>query len=327
MPIVGSFILPHGALTLDPPSNPIPGCSELHDAMKTCAERIAALQPDLILLSTPHNLLLEHDFAFLKNPRAAGTAEWEGKWKEFGVSVKIDVEVTKSLVSFLTNANENHAAPFPVQMVTSFHNVGTANLQWAEAIPLYFLDQHLTNTGAAKPKLLFLCHPFRRFQPCSSFTSECESLGYSIASFLHSLPQSVVLLISGDLAHTHSHSHPHEPTPVGVHPSAPLFDDLILDWIRSYQTQTEVSPNLNHIDSEKGEQKTESLADSHLEVLLRATDIAPTALSCGLSGLAVLSGALRYLETRQGRRISSDIVSYAHPTYFGMVCASISISP
>ena len=59
MPLVGGAIMPHGALILDPTRKEMPAdlsakAQRLYDACLTAADEIANLQPDLILLYTPH---------------------------------------------------------------------------------------------------------------------------------------------------------------------------------------------------------------------------------------------------------------------------------
>lgn len=80
MPIVGCFIFPHGAITLDPETRDFDGipavkptskeeCIKLHEAMKANAKSLVDMRPDLIILSTPHGLKLENSFLFLGNSK------------------------------------------------------------------------------------------------------------------------------------------------------------------------------------------------------------------------------------------------------------------
>jgi len=82
MPIVGGFVFPHGAITLDPDTRNFDGipavkptskaeCIKLHEAMKANADSLVDLRPDLIILSTPHGLKLQNDFLFLGNSKVS----------------------------------------------------------------------------------------------------------------------------------------------------------------------------------------------------------------------------------------------------------------
>lgn len=78
--MVGSFVFPHGAITLDPDTRNFDGvpaatptskeeCIKLHNAMTENAESLVNLKPDLIILSTPHGLKLANDFLFVGNSK------------------------------------------------------------------------------------------------------------------------------------------------------------------------------------------------------------------------------------------------------------------
>ena len=73
MPLVGSFIMPHGALTLtkEDPSIP-PPAHRLHDACMEVGKQINDLKPDIIFLTTPHGVSLNNDYVIYGNSKAAG---------------------------------------------------------------------------------------------------------------------------------------------------------------------------------------------------------------------------------------------------------------
>jgi aromatic ring-opening dioxygenase LigB subunit len=73
MPLVGSFVLPHGALVLDE-AKPIYS-AELNRAMKQAAQDLVALRPDVVLLSTPHGIALDSDFGLYLNLAAKGSGK------------------------------------------------------------------------------------------------------------------------------------------------------------------------------------------------------------------------------------------------------------
>jgi aromatic ring-opening dioxygenase LigB subunit len=59
MVLVGCAIFPHGCMTLDPSRSGLPDKARLlHDASVKCAKEIRELNPDLIVLSTPHGVTL-----------------------------------------------------------------------------------------------------------------------------------------------------------------------------------------------------------------------------------------------------------------------------
>lgn len=76
--LVGSFVIPHGGITLNPSMDftQEPGYTrgaeksiqKLHEGMKTAANDLVKLRPDLIILSTPHGFYLEDNFVTLIGP-------------------------------------------------------------------------------------------------------------------------------------------------------------------------------------------------------------------------------------------------------------------
>lgn len=73
MPLVGSFIMPHGALTLSKTDPYVPSSAHcLHDACMEAARQINELRPDYIFLSTPHGISLTDDYVIYGNSKATG---------------------------------------------------------------------------------------------------------------------------------------------------------------------------------------------------------------------------------------------------------------
>ena len=54
MVLSGAFVVPHGALILDANENHEDGRFELHKAMLSVANTIKNLDPDIILITSPH---------------------------------------------------------------------------------------------------------------------------------------------------------------------------------------------------------------------------------------------------------------------------------
>ncbi len=91
----------------------------------TIADSIAALQPDLIVLSTPHGVGMCSTIGVYqpsassasKLTAACGTADWNGEWTEYGVECAIDSLSAHSLLThFHRTAQLYHTTlkrPFP----------------------------------------------------------------------------------------------------------------------------------------------------------------------------------------------------------------------
>jgi aromatic ring-opening dioxygenase LigB subunit len=213
MPIVGCGVLPHGCLVLDATEDevPPPGALSLHRGMVEAAEWVRTLQPDIILLSTPHGITLEKEWAIYNNTKAKGDARWGGRYAEFTAEIEVDTIMSTNLQKELV------AQGLPVTLMTAFSSNVEAPLRWGEVVPLYFIQQALQRTGSSltepskswtgdKVKYVILTHPTRRTKEAATraMQKELQDLGQGIASFFQAQSARVVILISGDLAHTHS---------------------------------------------------------------------------------------------------------------------------
>ena len=208
MPITYAAVLPHGALTL----KPIDGTSKsLRNEMERVANEIEMILPDLIVLSTPHGIMLKDHFAFYHSKQAEGSAEWEGNYKEFTLSMDMDIETTEELAE-RTNAEliTPHIPSFPIE------------IRWGEVIPLYFIFKKIS------PKVIILSHPARRYTHPETMDGELRELGMQIFNFFEQRDENVAVIISGDWAHTHQ-----ENGPYGYSETAEPFDQAIGNWLRN----------------------------------------------------------------------------------------------
>jgi aromatic ring-opening dioxygenase LigB subunit len=90
MVLVGAAILPHASMILDPTLEDIPpGIDELHSAAKYVGDVIRDHEPDVIVLATPHGLNLSDSIGIYANHVASGSAEWNGEWGDYRVSINV----------------------------------------------------------------------------------------------------------------------------------------------------------------------------------------------------------------------------------------------
>jgi aromatic ring-opening dioxygenase LigB subunit len=234
--------------------------------------------------------------------------------------------------------------PGSVQAVTVFGASAAAPLRWGEVVPCCFLPRSLSST-----RFVLLSPPARRMRPTSAFVDECSRVGAAVASFYadngkhgssrdgsacKSAGHRTVLLVSGDLAHTHAHACAGHPSPYASHADAQPFDNQVLAWARAYNfvdDEIASATDLGGGGLNQGATKRQSIRSAPMQHLHAAAALAPTALACGLAGCAFLAGALDWCrgQSSLGSKSShqplsvsvrSDILAYAHPTYYGMAC-------
>jgi aromatic ring-opening dioxygenase LigB subunit len=215
MTIVGSFILPHGSMILDPLKENLPQTAKnLHEKMILISKRIEELQPNLILLTSPHSISLNEEFGLYLNNKAEGSAEWEEEYQDFSVEVSIASETAKKLLS------EMKAKKLPITGITAFTPSVAIPLRWGESVPLWFL-RNLSSC----PEYLFLSQPTKRYSNALNMRKDTIQLGEALAEFLDELDKRVLVIISADLSHTHSKEGPYHYDEV----SEP-FDQLLEEW-------------------------------------------------------------------------------------------------
>ena len=215
MVIVGAFILPHGAMILNPNKK---GLSKqainLHTHMKKAVKIIEDLHPEVIFLTTPHSIALSNDFGLYLNQGANGNAEWNGEYQDFSVEVKINQELSIQLLDFLY---EKETA---IHGISTFSPTVNAPLRWGEVVPLWFLKELSSN-----PEYIILSQTLRRYDQAKELIPETITLGNDLRLFFESIEKRIVIIVSADLSHTNQATGPY-----GFSEDATTFDKMMNDW-------------------------------------------------------------------------------------------------
>jgi len=144
---VGAFILPHGALLLDPErlqnkdTMPIDAAfhsKNLQNGMKYVADVVVnKIKPDLILLLTPHGISNYYNWNIYLNSKAKGDALWEKEYSEYKIDdLLLARDESLALLSHLKNDKNCN-----VEGLSTYSNYGETVLRWGEVIPLYYIHQ------------------------------------------------------------------------------------------------------------------------------------------------------------------------------------------
>ncbi|CAF0829437.1 unnamed protein product [Didymodactylos carnosus] len=349
MPVVGIAYLPHGAMILDPDRQDVPkGAESLHSTCMQISEQIASLNPDLLLLSTPHGLNL-HQALNIYQPgvfgcKAAGNAEWNNKWQEYSVEVDLDAE--NSLDLYFHLRKEKRVKPDQLPSIEGMLAFGglSISLRWGEVIPLYFALHHLAVKEKQQPIKPYLHHVSTKHgpkvviiaQPKLGLTTDDQKfyrqqqktlllqLGQSIRSWCDSSTRRIVVIISGDQSHTHPWSSDSQLLPIiyqpdpSAHSISPMegneyaqsFDQTINDWITGNNSSELYSLDASLLVEQAGEKE-------HL------------ARSCGYTGSLMMQGLMRNdtiqsirsnFKSSSAKWLLTDFCS-CHPTYYGMMAA------
>ncbi|XP_050402207.2 protein CA_C1420 [Patella vulgata] len=287
--IKGAFVMPHGGIALDPSKFHTTNKTALEEAWKihtACAQigsSVNELQPDLILLSTPHGISDINNFLFYLNPKMEGYANTDntGPPPYVSLSVNSDVHISGDLVQHfgsMRNVSGLSAYGPPEESTEPFP------LRWGEVIPLHFMP-NLNQT-----KVVILSQPSRRYNDdMPTMIPELLKLGYDIGKYFESKKKTAVVIISADLAHTHSKDGPY-----GYSDAAQPFDDACGKWVENLDEQ--------------------SLTKEAASYVIKAK-------SCGYTGLVMLQGLLS-ASSGGIMSWQSQLYANYHPSYYGMMVAS-----
>ncbi|CAF1280770.1 unnamed protein product [Rotaria sp. Silwood1] len=341
--LIGVAYLPHGTMLLDPNREDLPdGVKALHLCCMNISEKIAELNPDLIILLTPHGLNLHQAINIyqpaIANSRASGNAEWNNNWNDYSVDVSLDGETCQDLYLYLKQSLPR------VEGMLAFSGLSVP-LRWGEVVPLYFALYQLalktkTNNSTlkhisveSKPKVIIIAQPVKgtTIEERESFIEEQRSylvkFGRLIRSWCNKSSQRILLVISGDQAHTHAWS---SQLPIIYQPDSScfsrfpqcgteyskLFDEIIHDWIKGKRSNSE--NDLYYLD--------ENL------LINEAGNIEKFALSCGYVGSLTMQGIMEndLIQNRiddssksidpSSHWLLTNFIS-SSPTYYGMMAA------
>ncbi|XP_072051388.1 protein TTE1956-like [Amphiura filiformis] len=287
--IVGTYVLPHGGISLDPThfnttnQTAIQEAWAIHDAALGVGQSISHLNPDLIFLSTPHGIADLRQFIFYLNPTGFGVADTDNCQCPpccYNISIGMDSTVASILI------RELKLKLMDVSGLSAFGPPGGASddfpLKWGEVIPLKFLG-NLTHST----KVIILSQPSRRYTDTVEMIPELLDLGSDMYHILSSLGRRVVVIISSDLAHTHDKDGPY-----GFSKAAKPFDKACGLWASTLDENSLLNIAAKYVDKAK---------------------------SCGYTGLVMLHGML---QAGGLQNWTPNLYANFHPSYYGMMVAS-----
>lgn len=167
--LIGVAYLPHGTMLLDPDHEELPhGVHSLYSSCTAISEKIAELNPDILILLTPHGINLHQAINIYQpgqsNCKASGNAEWNNNWTEYSVDVKLDGENSQDLYLYLRKQLSR------VEGMLAFAGLSVP-LRWGEVVPLYFAlhqsvskleNNHTTLkhvSVSSRPKVIIIAQP------------------------------------------------------------------------------------------------------------------------------------------------------------------------
>ena len=207
MNILGSFMVPHPPLII-----PEVGRENEEQIRKTIdsynnvANQIAKLNPETIIISSPHTLLFESCFYVSKKDRMKGSFE-----RFNAPQVEFDEEIDLDLVNEIYRLGEKKGFP-----IYDFEGDDTVELDHGTMVPLYFIKKKL-------PKTKIVVVGLSRLPLITNY-----QFGMLIKEAIDNTNKKVVFVASGDLSHKLQ-----EYGPYGFVKEGPVYDERIMNTMSS----------------------------------------------------------------------------------------------
>ena len=338
MVIVGSLIYPHGTMIFDgnpnvtdstPTAERIKAMSdtEKHDcgvlftSCSKAAEIAKQTSPDVIFFNTTHGICLRDAVGVYLNATAKGNAQWNKRWTEFEVNIKLDAHLADKFIEHLLSNG------IAAEGITAIDSMLDMPLQWGEVIPMWFL-QDLMSVGGKEVKVVIFTNPVNKVKGPTPLPSAAH-IGRSIATFLRGLDERVLYVTSGDLAHNHKtdcQNVLYLPDPRWTFATSSValhFDVSVENWIKGVPFSPEEEKREPIKSTKECTVQWDAAVTKDAEQWLsKATSLQNSAYSCGIFGFGVLHGLL-LAEIEQGTRFKSHFLCRLAPTYYGMMVAAI----
>ena len=281
MPLISAYLLPHGMqLIPNLDENSADQFRFLSQSFSKIINHLKQVEPDTVILISPHGIALEESFCIYMNKTARGylpkldISNVDGTIIKDQVNISIDLEFSKDLQQSLRTGG--------IKMDSCI--LGSQNyfspLAWGESVPIYFVQEYLSTVNN-----VIISLPQTRYD-YDKMSQDLSSFGEEIGKFCQKCQKRIAIIISGDLSHVHDAG-----SFFGFHSDGHKFDELICQWIKNPQAH---------------------------EILSEAKKLNKTAKSCGISTLTILEGVINYDFQKNGVKWGGKLIAYDIPTYFGM---------
>lgn len=174
---------------------------DTYQAMDEVAKRFAQLEPETLVLVSPHGNLFRDAMSVMVAPSLEGDLSNFGT-DEINISYEVDLELVEAL--------REKTREFPVLYLDeeATKSLGSLELDHGATVPLYFMDKRWKK----KPQILHINYGLLEGQ-------ELKKFGNLLASAIRELDRRVVLVASGDMSHRLKDRGPYD-----YHEDGPYFD-------------------------------------------------------------------------------------------------------
>lgn len=212
--LVYACIAPHGYEIVGEVAGPeFEKFAPIRTGMEQLGLDMAAAQPDVIVIATPHGYRVENHIAISTNEHA------EGRLRKFGVEVGFDIDCSQPLARDLYRRTKNAGIPILDTVYGSAAgSFSILPLDWGCFIPLWFMG----GRWEKKPNIVVVT-PTRDIG-----LDSLRQFGRVLAETIAESNTRVAFIASADEGHTHA-----EDGPYGYHPDAKRYDEMVCDAVEA----------------------------------------------------------------------------------------------
>jgi aromatic ring-opening dioxygenase LigB subunit len=284
MGIVFGAIAPHGFTIIPEMSESADGALQTRAAMEELGRRFDAARPDVVVIAGPHGFRVDGSVVLANVGRGAGTLRWKGRQVE--MNVPVDLALTDAI------AERARATGVPIAMAGYAGNSrwqSVMPLDWGVITPLWYAGHGRNMVGHGD---VLSDAPEGPEGPSVVIASpsrfmprtDLVAFGEAVAEAAEADGRRVAFIASCDWGHRHDESGPY-----GFHPASAIVDQRVVQAV-------------------KAERLLDLMAISDEEARDAAVD--------GLWQALMLAGVI------EKTPMTTEVLSYEAPTYYGMIVAA-----
>ncbi len=218
-----AVLMPHAPILVAGVGGERSGAAEAcRQAMRAAASTVVSLQPETLVLISPHSPRQLRAFGvWADDPLQGSFAQFDAPQIE--VSLPVDAALARAI------ASEMHARDWETWTIRH------CPLDHGALVPLWFLVE----AGWAGPMVILSLN--------YSGGDGLTIMGEAIAAAAHELPRRIAVIASGDMSHRLAAN-----APCGFHPQAHVFDEKFIQLVRAgtYRKIQNMSPELRELAAE-----------------------------------------------------------------------------
>lgn len=224
MVIQASFVMPHGLEVVDrifPDQNE--KWKRLTNAMREIGKKIYALQPDVVIIASPHNLRIKEHIGIINTEHLSGDL-LNAKTNE---SVTLDVQCDRDFAETIYEKAKEKILPVTLINYGALEGpMSWLPMDWGTAIPLFFVWEEYQANNKDMPPIVLIT-PTRGIP-----WEQLIALGETIAEVTNELNKKAVFIASADHGHAHL-----EDGPYGYDPASKEYDEKVIQLIENNELE------------------------------------------------------------------------------------------